>query len=82
VISDTITADRFFSFKKLDYLTFGGYHSDDTVQIAANNEELKKNLPNTIVVPSAGLCLGTGWVLLLIPLLIVFGLVKRKKEEW
>jgi hypothetical protein len=36
--------------------------------------QLKKQLPNTLVVPGGGFCLGSGWILLIIPmvLLIIF----------
>lgn len=35
-------------------------------------KELKSSLPNTKIVPGSGICLGSGWFLLLIPLIWLF----------
>ena len=41
--------------------------------------ELRRQLPNTLVVPGSGLCMGSGWLLLLIPMVIVARLLFRKR---
>ena len=45
-------------------------------------QELKKEMPNTVLVPTDALCLGSGWLLLLIPLILLVSLLslagKRK----
>jgi len=40
-------------------------------------DSLKKALPETYIVPGSGLCLGSGWILLVIPFLLIMALVIR-----
>ena len=40
--------------------------------------QLKANLPHTDIVPGSGLCLGSGWLLLLLPLVIFTRIMLRK----
>jgi hypothetical protein len=40
---------------------------------------MKKNFPNTTLVPNSGICLGSGWILLLIPFTIMLSLLFRYK---
>lgn len=40
---------------------------------------VKKHFPNTTIVPYTGICLGSGWILLLIPLVLIFKFVYRDK---
>jgi Leucine-rich repeat (LRR) protein len=35
-------------------------------------KELRVSLPNTTIVPGSGLCLGSGWLLLLLPFILIF----------
>ncbi len=35
-------------------------------------KELRASLPNTTIVPGSGLCLGSGWLLLLLPFILIF----------
>jgi hypothetical protein len=42
---------------------------------------LKKHFPNTTIVPNTGICLGSGWILLLIPLVLIFKLFYRAKMD-
>jgi len=74
IYSDTIIAETLFGFNKLDYLMIGGTLPEDSLKLNEAVKELQGKLPNTIIVPSAGLCLGTGWLLLVIPLLLLFRL--------
>lgn len=41
--------------------------------------ELRAKLPDTLVVPGSGLCMGSGWLLLLIPMFIAARLFFRKQ---
>jgi hypothetical protein len=41
--------------------------------------ELRASLPATQVVPGSGLCLGSGWLLLLLPLILLFRMAIRRK---
>lgn len=42
--------------------------------------ELRLSLPNTSIVPGSGLCLGSGWLMLLLPLILLFRYLFRQKE--
>ncbi|MCK5134180.1 MAG: hypothetical protein KAR19_00210 [Bacteroidales bacterium] len=39
---------------------------------------LRTNLPNTEIVPGSGLCLGSGWLLLLLPLVVLVRFILKK----
>ena len=41
--------------------------------------ELRASLPNTKIVPGSGLCLGSGWLLLLLPFILIFRHFFRRK---
>ena len=48
-----------------------------------NNEwvkELRNSLPETVIVPGSGLCLGSGWLLLMLPFILIFRYYFRLKE--
>ena len=42
-------------------------------------KELSSSLPNTTIVPGSGLCLGSGWLILLLPFILLFRYLFRKK---
>ena len=42
-------------------------------------KELRTTLPDTIIVPGSGLCLGSGWLLLLLPFILLFRYIFRLK---
>jgi len=42
-------------------------------------KELRASLPSTTIVPGGGLCLGSGWLLLLLPFILIFRHVSRRK---
>ena len=62
--------DTIIQLTNLKYLSLPEEIMDDP----ANVSLLEENLPETIIVPSAGICLGTGWILLFIPFLLISGL--------
>jgi len=41
--------------------------------------DLRASLPNTTIVPGGGLCLGSGWLLLLLPFILIFRHIFRRK---
>jgi hypothetical protein len=42
-------------------------------------KELKSKLPNSKIVPGSGICLGSGWLLLLLPCIFIFRNLFRRK---
>ena len=61
----------------LDYLSLPYDFLKDSVNLV----KVKKALPNTIITPNSGVCLGSGWLLLLIPLAgLWFYLLKPTKR--
>ena len=54
--------------------------SDDFLKDSVNVLKVKRALPNTIITPNSGACLGSGWLLLIIPLAgLWFYFLKPKK---
>lgn len=63
----------------LDYLRYLSL-SNDFLKDSVNVVRLQKALPNTIITPNSGACLGSGWLLLIIPLAgLWFYFLKPKK---
>jgi len=44
-------------------------------------KELRASLPQAQIVPGSGACLGSGWLILLLPLIILFRFTFRRKES-
>jgi hypothetical protein len=63
-----------YPLKRLKYLSLHTEFFDDSLQVNA----LKKALPDTVIEPNAGLCMGSGWLLLLVPL-VAIGIFAGKK---
>ena len=53
-----------YAFDELRYLSL----SEEFLKDSTNVIKLQRELPNTIIVPNSGACLGSGWLLLIIPL--------------
>ncbi len=65
----------------LDHLRYLSL-SDDFLKDSINLAKVKKALPNTIITPNSGACLGSGWLLFLIPLAgLWFYFLKPKKDK-
>jgi len=63
----------------LDHLRYLSL-SDTFLKDSVNVVKLQKALPNTIITPNSGACLGSGWLLLIIPLAALwFYFLKPKK---
>ena len=43
-------------------------------------KELRESMPNTKIVPGSGMCLGSGWLLLLLPCILLFRSFFRRKS--
>ncbi len=63
-----------YPMKRLKYLTLPDEFFEDSLQV----NELKKSLPDTVITPNSGFCMGSGWLLLLIPLVTLGVLAGRK----
>jgi hypothetical protein len=75
---DTMTEKKGLStLANLKYLSL----PEDSFTDSAYMALMKKNFPNTTLVPNSGICLGTGWILLLIPLVLIFKLFYRNKTS-
>jgi hypothetical protein len=76
-ITDTLTDFAAVkSLKNLKYLSLPDKFLNDTIR----KTELQKSLPDTRIVSNKGVCLGSGWLLLLIPLILVFKIFAREKS--
>ena len=65
-----VNIDTVIQLTDLKYLSL----PEEIMNDPASASLLEEHLPETIIVPSAGICLGTGWILLFIPLLLISGL--------
>ena len=78
VITDTVTDKKSIGrLKKLRYLSL----PHDTKEDSAYLKEMAKALPGCLVVANSGACLGSGWLLLLLPLALLSGLLFHKKTN-
>ncbi|MBP1674136.1 MAG: hypothetical protein H6Q24_274, partial [Bacteroidetes bacterium] len=67
-INDTITdIAAVETLNNLKYLSLPGNFLDDPL----NRSEIQKSLPGTRIAANEGFCLGSGWLLLLIPLVLI-----------
>ena len=62
-----IDRNSLYDLKELKYLSISEEVLSDTTEIFDG----KNKMPNTIIVPSIGFCLGSGWLLLFIPILLI-----------
>jgi len=67
-----IDIDSLADLKKLKYLALT-YSDEDSARVSALQDEL----PETVIIPTDGVCLGPGWLLLALPLLLLITLVQR-----
>jgi hypothetical protein len=74
-ISDTLTdVVTIKSLKNIKYLSLPEKLLKDSLLKA----DLKRSLPNTTIVANHGFCLGSGWLLLLIPFVLLFRSLSRR----
>jgi hypothetical protein len=62
------------SMKNLKYLSLPSSVLEDKLV----KDDLQKLLPSTSIVANEGFCLGSGWLLLIVPLVLLFSLFARK----
>jgi hypothetical protein len=75
-ITDTLTdLTTVISLKTLKYLSLPYNTLNDSII----KTQLQKSLPDTRIVPNHGVCLGSGWLLLIIPLILVFRVFVKQK---
>lgn len=76
IITDTVTDKQsLYALKELRYLSLPQNNKEDSAYLLA----IEKALPGCIVVPNSGACLGSGWLLLLAPLVLLSSVILRKK---
>lgn len=76
IIRDTVTDNKSLAtLKQLRYLSVPERNKADSTYI----QTLKKSLPGCIIVPNTGACMGSGWLLLLVPTVFLFSLVFPRK---
>ncbi|QEC66132.1 hypothetical protein FRZ67_01980 [Panacibacter ginsenosidivorans] len=74
VIADTVIDNKtLYALNQLRYLSL----PEESFKDSANILSLQKALPGCLIVPNSGACLGSGWLLLVIPLTLFFGIFLR-----
>ena len=77
-VNDTVTdIATIKTLSGLKYLSLPG----DFLADPLNKAEIKRSLPTTRIVANEGFCLGSGWLLLLIPLILVFRFFDRRLQN-
>jgi hypothetical protein len=81
IYGDTLDIESLFGFKNLDYLGI----PQEILYDSTNFDMLKAKFPETTVVANdIGICLGSGWLLLFIPVLVLvyllFSYLRRKRN--
>jgi hypothetical protein len=77
-IVDTLTdINTVKSLKNLKYLSLPNGVLNDSIKKAIIHEAL----PGTVLASNEGVCLGSGWLLLLIPFIMLFSFVSKKKRS-
>jgi hypothetical protein len=80
-VTDTVTdITSIKTLTNLRYLSLPNDFLNDTI----NKAEIQKSLPTTRIVGNEGFCLGSGWLLFIIPLVLIlrfFGRQKRQKFQ-
>jgi hypothetical protein len=75
-----IDLNSVYDLKGLKYLSL----PDSIYSDVLNIDQIQKKNPNCVIVPNAGFCLGSGWLLLIIPALVISKLllllVRRYKK--
>ncbi|MGZ3937416.1 MAG: hypothetical protein ACXVLT_01590, partial [Flavisolibacter sp.] len=70
-------SNRLFKFKQLRYLSI----PEEKYKDSLFRQKLAKALPGCIIVPNAGACLGSGWLLLLVPFITIIVYFRRRIED-
>ena len=74
VITDTVTDKQsLYALTQLRYLSVPNENKTDSIYLRS----LESALPGCLVVPNGGACLGSGWLLLIIPLVLILLFIFR-----
>jgi hypothetical protein len=77
-LNDTITdIETVLTLSNLKYLSLPSDFLDNPV----NRAEIQKSLPGTRIAANEGFCLGSGWLLLIIPLVLLFRFFGSKERQ-
>ncbi len=77
-VNDTITdIASIKNLRTLKYLSLPDNFLDDPV----NKAEIQKSLPGTHIAANEGFCLGSGWLLLIIPLVLIIRFFSNKEKQ-
>jgi len=77
-LTDTVAElDAIKSLKSLKYLSL----PYDLLKDSLLKADLQEKLPGTVIVPNQGVCLGSGWLLLIIPLIFIFAIFTRHRSS-
>jgi hypothetical protein len=77
-ITDTITdIASIKNLRTLKYLSLPDNFLDDPM----NKTEIQKSLPGTHIAANEGFCLGSGWLLLIIPLVLILRFISSKERQ-
>jgi len=69
-----------YGMKNLELLVYSSSSDSDSTH-NKQMQLLKAQLPNTLIVPGGGFCLGSGWILLIIPMVLLgIFLVRRLRH--
>ena len=74
--SDTIWPEHIESLTQLELIILSKDIFEESSELIS---ELRSQLPDTRIVPGSGLCLGSGWLLLILPLVIVGRLLFKRR---
>jgi hypothetical protein len=65
------------SMEQLELMLLASEIFEDNTQLIS---ELRASLPETKIVPGSGICLGSGWLLLVLPFILIFRFLHRRKR--
>jgi hypothetical protein len=77
IVSEIKDSTTFLAMKNLKYLSLPSEFLGDSLKFNG----LKGALPNTVIAANEGFCLGSGWLLLLIPLIALFRYFSSKRRN-
>jgi hypothetical protein len=77
-VVDTLTdITTIKSLTNLKYLSLPDGIMNDSIKRAV----IRKALPGTVLAANEGVCLGSGWLLLLIPFVMILGFITKNKRD-
>jgi len=76
--AEEFNLDQFTELDQLELLILNYSHFEDSPESIS---QLQAKLPNTEIIPGTGLCLGSGWLILLIPLVMLSRMFFRRVSQ-